>query len=110
MKRLIVGLTLLALAACETPSGTIVEKVVEPARTFVMFMPITSCSGSPPVCSTIMIPYLVHDDEDFTFILDDGIAGNERAYVDEQTYNSYDVGWEFDGKVYDDNVEKVRRV
>lgn len=93
---LVISLTTLLLGCGrELEEGEVIGKRYEPARNFVMLIPVvTSCGKS--CTNTMMIPYLVHDDEDYILTVrgtdTDGEVITESWYVDKTTYESVEEG------------------
>lgn len=106
------------LSGCgrELTEGEIIDKRHEPESTFVMLIPMAMSCGKN-CTTTIFIPYVVHDDEDWILVVrgidKDGEELTEDWYVSEKEYESAPVGRK---EVYDDRVasrndehEKLRR-
>lgn len=62
MKKLVILLTALAMTSC-IKEGVIVEKAYEIETEYVTFLPIAMYNGK--TTTTVFIPYLIHDNEDF---------------------------------------------
>jgi hypothetical protein len=106
------------LSGCgrELTEGEIIDKRHEPESTFVMLIPMVVSCGKT-CTTTILIPYVVHDDEDWVLVIrgrdKDGDELTEDWYVSEKEYEAAPVGRK---KVYDDRVvsrndehEKLRK-
>jgi len=106
------------LAGCgrQLTEGEIVSKHHEPAQDIMMFIPIAMSCGQN-CTTTMMIPYWVHDDEDWILTVtgqdEKGRTLTEDWYVTEQEYNAAPVGRHevFDGKTASksDEHEKLRK-
>ena len=76
--------------------GVIFNKYHDPPRTFVMFIPFNVCSGGrTPTCTTILLPYVIYDDEDWVLVLEDRNGDECRkgeVYTDQATYEGYKKG------------------
>lgn len=90
-------LLILTFTACsnQLSEGEIISKRYEPERTFVMLVPmIYSCGNN--CTSTMMIPYWVHDDEDYVITVSgydkSGHQLTEEWFVDKQTYEAAETG------------------
>lgn len=85
-------LVLFVLIGCSPPTlhDTFVQgKTYEPAVTFISVMPIMVGK------SMMMIPYVIHDDEDFVLTVigytEDGDRKGRRLYVDKETFDSTNI-------------------
>ena len=102
----------LAIAACtKGPTAGVVEaKRYEPPSNFIMLMPIVISNGK--TTSTIFIPYVFYDDEDFVVTIggpnSKGEYDTKRYYVDKATYNELSVGDYFEASSHDDEDNHVK--
>ena len=116
MKKIILAMTLCAaLAGCFKPEplfpGRVTEKVYEPASTWVQMLPIFTGK------TTIFIPYVHHDDEDFVLNVlgqrPDGSMKMQRIYVTRADWERFKVGDRFGMSrpraVAEDRHRKVRK-
>lgn len=84
---------LLVAMGCAEARGTVVDKKHEDASFHVMFLPMTTCSGGKsPICTTMIIPYNVYDDEDWILRLKDEEGVTRSAYVSQEMFNSVQMG------------------
>ena len=118
MKNIILICLVVMIAGCgrELTEGEVVGKYYEPDRTFVMLMPMAISCGQSCI-STMMIPYIMYDDEDYVLIISgrdrNGNLITEEWYVDKDTYEKAETGrrevFESSGASRDDDHEKVSR-
>lgn len=90
----------LTAAGCEPPfkNGTVEDKRHEDPYTYLMFIPLTTCSKDS--CTTTLIPYFIFDDEDWVLTLKncDKIENSQpvcetaNLYVTEEIYNDSEIG------------------
>lgn len=83
--------TLLLYSCNRLESGEVLNKEYEPATTFVMFMPMVIDDKG----NTIMIPYIIYDNEDYKLTVRGQYEGKTRfetVYVTEACYKSTLVG------------------
>ena len=106
---------IILFASCQKLKyGNVVNKWHEPENEYVVFMPMSTPSGK--TTTTIMIPYYLHDNEDWcievTGVGTKGDTITRTYYVDKLTYDTLSVG-EFicvDGCCdEDDNNTKSRK-
>ena len=88
-------LVLISLISCQKQKyGTITEKWHEPARTYVMLMPMTISSGK--TFTTILIPYVIYDNEDWCIkvnrVTEKGDTISRDYYVSPGAYDTLNVG------------------
>ncbi len=92
MKLITIALVLTLLAACNhLDSGEVLSKTYEPAATFLMIMPMVIDDKG----NTIMIPYIIYDNEDWTLNVRGRYEGEsrvEKVYVSQACYNSTRIG------------------
>lgn len=88
---------LIFLSSCgkHLEKGIIVNKQYEPSKDHIYLMPMPSYSGK--TTTIIMIPYLVHDNEDFLIQVEgikkgDSTKSKEWIYVSKKCYNSSYIG------------------
>jgi hypothetical protein len=75
--------------------GEIIDKRHEPANDVLMFIPVAMSCGKN-CTTTMLIPYWVHDDEDWVLSVKgqtkDGDTITEDWYVTEQEYSAAPIG------------------
>ncbi len=94
---LIMLLTAFLLTSCEKPitEGEVVNKVYEPAQTYVIMYPMTVSSGK--TITTIMVPMIVYDDEDWIIKIQKFDENKQKwryrtIWVTSELYHSIAVG------------------
>ena len=94
--------------------GNVIEKWYEPENTYVMLMPMTMSSGK--TTTTVMIPYIIHDNEDWCIkVKGIGTKGDtitRTFYVDKIAYDTLDINKFIcvdGGCDEDENNTKVRK-
>lgn len=114
MKNIIFLFICLILISCnKLEEGTIIEKKYEPARTYVMLMPMIIFTGKST--TTIMIPYVIYDNEDFIIKVkgydNEGKYREENFYISKIEYDKLNVGQYIcvKGKCTEDNNNKKVR-
>ena len=108
-------LGVLCLASCnKLEEGDVVEKWYEPARTYVAVMPMTILTGKST--TTIMVPYVVTDNEDWCVKIKGKYKGEERVeivYISQKQYECVRTGSHLkltdDCSTSDDNNHKERQ-
>jgi hypothetical protein len=110
MKTIILLIIISLLMACNhLKQGKIVNKHYEPTRTYTMLMP--TVIGK----TTILIPYIMHDDEDWVLTVEgvyDGEMRTENVYVSPQCYRQNIVEYwtkDQDCSYTDDNNTKIKQ-
>lgn len=81
----------LFLLSCQKQKyGTITEKWHEPARTYMMLMPVSTGKV------TVLIPYFIYDNEDWCIkvngVTEKGDTVNRTYYVSPEAYDTLNVG------------------
>lgn len=105
----------LCLSSCnKLEEGDVVEKWYEPTHTYVALMPTTISNGK--TTSTIMIPYVITDYEDWVVKIKGKYKGEERTetiYVSQKQYECLSVGSHLklneDCSTADENNHKVHQ-
>ena len=75
--------------------GHVILKRHEPARTFVMLIPVSTGK------TIMMIPYIYFDDEDFIIKIEKTIDGEKKTnniYLTESEYNKISIGDYYDSR------------
>jgi hypothetical protein len=113
MKQLTILLLLLITYSCKPPitEGIIIDKYYEPNHTYITVLPIVTTNGK--TTSTIMIPYVIYDNEDYCVKVRGINIDNDTIintlYLSKSQYDTLNIN-EFiciDGHCTDDNnVEK----
>jgi hypothetical protein len=109
---IIILFSVLCLPSCnKLKEGDVVAKWYEPKTTRISLMPMITSSGS-----TIMIPYLMTDNEDYVVKIKAIYKDEERIetiYVSQKQYECLSVGSHFklteDCSTSDDNNQKERQ-
>ena len=103
MKRILLIASTLAFLSCDPPltTGRVITKMYEEKRVYTHNMPSTIMSGK--VMTTIMIPYIITDNEDFILVVEGMREGKHvitNVYVSESCFKSYNTGdtWVIDTK------------
>lgn len=97
VKIIVAGFITLLISGCgrQLDEGEVIGKRYEPEHTYVMMIPIVISCGNNCV-STVMMPYLVRDDEDYILIVqgynDDDELITENWYVDKKAYEKATTG------------------
>lgn len=102
-------------------AGVIIEKIHEPEHTYTLFIPLKTseiCSTSRIGNSTFrnctpiytQIPYIITDDEDWVFKLEDDAGKQGKVKVSKETWDSEQVGdyWDKDGLADPNHREKKK--
>jgi len=105
----------LCLYSCnKLEEGDVIEKWYEPTHTYVALMPMVISNGKST--TTIMIPYVITDYEDWVVKINGKYKGEERTetiYVSQKQYECLSVGSHLklteDSSTSDDNNHKVRQ-
>jgi hypothetical protein len=105
----------LCLSSCnKLEEGDVIEKWYEPTRTYATVMPILISNGK--TTSTIMVPHMVTDYEDWVIKIRGKYNGEDRIetiYVGQKQYECLSVGSHLklseDCSTHDDNNQKVRQ-
>ena len=105
----------LCLSSCnKLEEGDVVEKWYEPTRTYVALMPLIISNGK--TTTTIMIPYVITDYEDWCVKIKGKYKEEERIetiYVSRKQYERLSIGSHLkltdDCSMSDDNNHKVRQ-
>lgn len=105
----------LCLTSCnKLEEGDVVEKWYEPTHTYVTLMPMEIPNGK--TTTTIMIPYMITDYEDWCIKIKGKYKGKKRIetiYVSQKQYECLSIGSHFkltdDCSMSDDNNHKVRQ-
>ena len=93
IKRLVLALALLATACTShLDRGVVTGKDYTPESTYEMPQYMTTCTGSPPICSQTLIGFIpITSPESWTLHLKDGDKTGDHD-VSEDEFNKYNVG------------------
>lgn len=98
--RILLLLPLLLLLACSNSpiTGMVVQKEIEPERTWSALQPIpqTRCAfnGQMTVCTTtyLYVPTTHYDDKDWVLVVRSSDGKTHRVYVEETHYLNTEIG------------------
>lgn len=110
MKRLLFALLICMTSCNHLTEGKIIGKHYEPSRTYTQYHHIYTGRVF------IMVPYIIHDDEDWVITIEGDYEGEKRQetiYVSESYYDNHSIGdmWCKDGdcSYSDENNTKKRK-
>jgi len=110
MKKILILLFILLIGCNEIDKGIVVGKRYEPTQTYTTIIPLVISTGKS--VTTIMIPYVITDNEDYILKVKDNEIVRE-VYVSKQCYEKLDTGdvWikDSDCSFSDNNNTKIRK-